>query len=134
MKKYLVYFFLCMQSLSFMYAQADTKFWFAAPEVTALHADRPIFLQIASLSKETKVTISQPANVSFVPIIVDLEANQLESVDLTNFIDQIENSDTNKVTNKGLLIESTEEITAYYEVKGISRGNVNNTDLSGIFT
>lgn len=129
MKKYLVYFFLCMQSLSFMYAQADTKFWFAAPEVTALHADRPIFLQIASLSKETKVTISQPANVSFVPIIVDLEPNQLESVDLTNFIDQIENSDTNKVTNKGLLIESTEEITAYYEVKGISTGNVNNTDL-----
>lgn len=129
MKKYLVYFFLCMQSLSLVYAQADKKFWFAAPEVTAAHADRPIFLQIASLSKETKVTISQPANVSFVPIIIDLEANQLESIDLTNFINQFENSQSDTITNKGILIESTQEITAYYEVKGTSRGNVNNTDI-----
>lgn len=129
MKKYLVYFFLCIQNLTFLYAQADTKFWFAAPEVTALHADRPIFLQIASLSKETNVTISQPANIAFKPIQIALKANQFESIDLTNFIDQIENSNVDTITNKGLLIESTEEITVYYEVKGTSGGNVNNTDL-----
>jgi hypothetical protein len=37
-------------------AQVDTEFWFAAPEVTSAHADRPIFLNISSFGLPAVVT------------------------------------------------------------------------------
>lgn len=115
-----MYFFLCFQGLASLYAQVDKTFWFAVPEVTNLHADRPIFLQLASNAKASEVLISVPANSSFIPLSITLGANELKSVDLTNFIDELENTELDKAVNKGLLIEATEEITAYYEVQGTS--------------
>jgi gliding motility-associated-like protein len=99
-------------------AQIDTEFWFTAPDVISIaqgHADRPIYLRLAS-SSATKATISQPANSGFLPIVVDIPADGIGSVDLTAFIDFVENRPTNQVLSKGLLITSTQPISAYYEV------------------
>ncbi|MFN4122310.1 MAG: gliding motility-associated C-terminal domain-containing protein [Flavobacteriales bacterium] len=97
-------------------AQIDTRFWFAAPEITNSHDDRPIFIRVSSLAQPAVVTISQPANPAFAPIVQNLTANASASINLTPRIDIIENKPENTVLNFGLLIESTSPITAYYEV------------------
>lgn len=108
-----------------VFGQIDKTFWFAAPEVTATHADRPILLRMSTIRFEAEVTISIPANPQFSPIEVVIPLNDSKTIDLTPWIDDIENGATGVVTQKGLLIESTTEITAYYEVKGAD----NNSDL-----
>ena len=97
-------------------AQTDTTFWFAAPEVINAHGDRPIYLRVASLDQSAVVTVSQPANNAFSAITVNLAANSSQSIDLTSFIDIIEDKPANQVLNFGILIRSTTKITAYYEV------------------
>jgi gliding motility-associated-like protein len=97
-------------------AQVDTKFWFVAPEVAAGHGDNPIFLRLSSFDEAATITISQPANPGFAVITQNLTANNTVSVNLTAFINVIENKPENTVLNFGLLIESTAPITAYYEV------------------
>ena len=104
--------------ISPLYSQLDTVFWFAAPEVSIanLTFDRPIYLWITSSNASSQVTISQPANPSFNPIILNLPPLTTNFVNLTNWIDQIECKPANQVLNYGLKIESTNPITAYYEV------------------
>ena len=97
-------------------AQTDTTFWFAVPEVANDHADRPIFLRFTSQGQAAQVTISQPANLSFLPIQVNVPANGVSSIDLTTYIDDLENTSPNTVAQKGILIQSNAAITAYYEV------------------
>ena len=97
-------------------AQTDTNFWFAAPEVINAHGDRPIFLRIASLDQPAVISISEPANNAFATINFNLAANSSKSIDLTPFIDLIEDKPVNQVLNFGLFISSTAKITAYYEV------------------
>ncbi len=99
-------------------AQVDTEFWFAAPEVTVDHADRPVYLRISSLQAGGSITISQPANPSFAAITQSIGANSTLSIDLTEQIDQIENMPADQVLNFGLFIKSTNPITVYYEVFG----------------
>lgn len=96
-------------------AQFDTEFWFAAPEVTIGHGDRPIYLRITSASMASDVTISQPANPAFSPINISLLPNTSITVDLTTWIDIIENKPPDQVLNYGLNIIATEPVTAYYE-------------------
>jgi gliding motility-associated-like protein len=110
-------------------AQIDTEFWFAAPEITSEHADRPIILRISSLNSAATVTITQPANPGFVPITGSVAANSSISFNLTSLIDFIENNHFNSIESKGLFIKSTAEITAYYEVYGIGGYGVVNTDI-----
>ncbi len=98
-----------------LYSQFDTEFWFAAPEITVGHADRPIYLRITSAALPSDVVISQPANTSFAPITINLAANTSSTVDLTPWIDIIENKPPNTILNYGLKITATEPITAYYE-------------------
>ncbi len=129
MKKYLIYFLFCFQGVINLYGQVDKTFWFAVPEVTSLHADRPIFLQLASNEKASEVLISIPANTDFVPLLVRLDANELKSVDMTPFIELLENKIPNAITNQGVLIEASEEITAYYEVRGTNPQGIVNTDI-----
>lgn len=98
-------------------AQKDTLFWFAAPEITQStnFYDRPIHLKLTSYSQPAVVVIDQPANSSFNPITVSLAANTSQFVDLTNFINSIENKPANQVNNFGIRISSTNLISAYYE-------------------
>ena len=106
--------------LSVSKAQTDTAFWFAAPEVTfnggALHSDRPIYLRLTTFSKPAVVTVSEPANGSFVAKTINIAAYSSATIDLTTDIDQIETKPPNVVLNYGLYIHSTSSITAYYEV------------------
>ncbi|MEM6297857.1 MAG: LamG-like jellyroll fold domain-containing protein [Bacteroidota bacterium] len=95
--------------------QVDRTFWFAAPDVTASHGDQPIQLRISTFDQSAQVTISQPANAAFPPQTITVPANSGASIDLTAWKGLIEAS-SNIISNQGLLIESTELITAYYEV------------------
>ena len=72
--KILLSILFCIQFLA-VYSQQDTVFWFAAPDVSSAEGDSPIYLNLSSYSNATTVTISQPANLAFNPIIVNLAAN-----------------------------------------------------------
>ena len=103
-----------------IFAQVDTEFWFAAPEVSSQHADNPVYLRISSLQSATTVTISQPANPSFKTITRSMAANSTLSLDLTDQLFLLENTPPNMVLNYGVYISATSPITAYYEVLGSS--------------
>lgn len=116
---------LCLMLISNKsFAQTDTLFWFAAPDLQQAHADRPIFLRLTTTDNPTFITISQPANPSFPILSFFLPANQTRAVDLTAFINQIENGATNTVSNKGLLVESTRPITCYYDIANTGNGDM----------
>lgn len=125
--KLLLVFLFCniIQQLK---AQTDTAFWFVAPDVTYnngnIHGDRPIYLRFTALNQDAVVTISQPANAGFAPIIVTVPANTSQTYDLTGRIDMVENKPANQLLNYGLLIRSTAFITAYYE-----EASVNNPEI-----
>ena len=97
-------------------AQLDTAFWFVAPEVAQTHGDRPIVFRFASLENPATISISQPSNPSFPEQIINLSANDSESIDLTTWIDIIENKPADQILNFGFKISATAKITAYYEV------------------
>ena len=106
-------------------AQIDQEFWFAAPDLTQgtqgeingnAFRDRPIQVVLSTLVDPAQITIWQPANLSFAPIVVNLAAGSTQNVNLTNWINQIETSQVDSVMNTGILIRSTAPITAYYEL------------------
>ena len=98
-----------------IFTQSDTEFWFVAPSVTQSHAgNTPIEIMVVSENLPTNVTISQPANPAFVPINFAMGPNEAIVTDLTAFVATIENQPANTILNYGILIESTNNITAYY--------------------
>jgi hypothetical protein len=119
----LVCLFLSKSAL--LSAQTDKTFWFVAPEVTqdVNNYDRPTAFKISTFDKATTVTISQPANPSFVPKTFTILANESAVFQFPPDLDLLENTPPDAVLNKGILIESSEDITAYYEV--ISQYNSN---------
>ncbi|MDD2964887.1 MAG: T9SS type A sorting domain-containing protein [Bacteroidales bacterium] len=98
------------------FGQTDTAFWFVAPEAEQAHGDRPIYLRLTSLMNEADVVISMPAEPAFSPIQITMAPNSSQSIDLTPFIDLVENKPGGIVLNKGIYIRSTSEISAYYEI------------------
>ncbi len=116
---------LCMSG----FAQIDNEFWFGAPELTEGTAgesrrDSTIYLVFSSFDNATEIQILQPANLSFEPIVLNLDPNTTDRVNLGNFLSLIETKPANEVLSTGILIRSNEPITAYYEVAG-----ANNTDI-----
>ena len=97
-------------------AQLDTLFWFVAPEIAQSHGDRPIVFRFATLTTPATITISQPANPNFPIQIINLGPNSAQTLDLTPWIDIVENKPANSVLNYGFRIKSTAPIMAYYEV------------------
>ena len=97
-------------------AQLDTILWFVAPEIAQSHGDRPIVFRFATLATPATITISQPANPGFPPQTINLGANAAQTLDLTPWIDIIENKPANSVLNYGFKIKATAPIMAYYEV------------------
>lgn len=98
------------------YSQTDTEFWFAAPAITAGHENKPIVFRITSYESPAVVTISEPSNAGFVPIVLNLAANTTVTQDLTAYINLIETTPSATALNYGLLITSTANISAYYEI------------------
>jgi len=99
-------------------AQTDREFWFAAPDVFSNNANYniPIVVRLTSFSSAATVTISLPADATFTPIVVSMPANSTQTVDLSPWVNVLQNAPPNAVLNKGLLIRSDNDITAYYEV------------------
>ena len=118
MRETLYSLFLFFSLHGAIWAQVDTLFWFAAPEVSIHNNnfDRPIVLRISALDEESEVIIDQPAEPSFIPIAATIAAGQTSTVDLSPWINQIENKPANAVLNYGLRIRATAPVTAYYEV------------------
>lgn len=105
-------------------AQQDTLFWFAAPEISSSVGDSPIHLRLLSYDLAASVTISQPANPLFAPIVVNLSANSNDSIDLTPFLADIESPAADLISANGLKIASTAEITAFYELNAIGNKEI----------
>jgi hypothetical protein len=109
----------CLLLLIFYSAQAqsDTTFWFAVPDVSsAFNYDRPIFIRLTSQQQPCNVIISQPANGGLTTQNFFIPAYSTQSVDLTQWIDNLECAPGDVIQNKGIKITSTNKITAYYEV------------------
>ena len=117
----LVIFTLSIQCLV---AQQDTEFWFAAPEVSASAGDSPIFLRFMTYDNPSDVTISLPANGAFTPINLNIPANAVDSINLTSFLAQIESPAGDVVSNNGIRILATENISAFYELKSPSNKEI----------
>ncbi|MDG1014035.1 MAG: gliding motility-associated C-terminal domain-containing protein [Flavobacteriaceae bacterium] len=110
---YFLFFFIITNNCN---SQIDTEFWFVAPEVNQNHGDRPIYLKFATYSNSSTIIVSQPANDNFQPIEFQMEANDSYVLDVTDFIDVIENKPSHVVLDYGIKIVSTSEIMVYYEV------------------
>ncbi len=119
-KKYLFVFFLLLSTLQII-GQRDTRFWFALPDVSEGHVHgNPRFelnLRFSSFDVPATVTISIPANDDFEPIVRDIDAYETKTVEVTEYFEDgvIRNVPPGEVLDKGILIEATNFITAYYE-------------------
>lgn len=98
------------------YTQVDTEFWFAPPEVTAGHGDRPVFLRLSTLDKGAVVTILQPARNNVQLAVANIGANTTQTIDLSAHLSRLETSQAAVVMSTGIRIISSAPITAYYEV------------------
>lgn len=123
-KKYILFVLLLVAINTISYSQADTDFWFVAPEVDASHGDNPIFLRLTAGNQMSTVTISQPANLGGVSITQTIQANTTNSINLTAFKTMLENQPANTILNYGIQIQATTPITAYYEVANNSNPEI----------
>lgn len=98
------------------YAQVDTEFWFAPPEVTSGHGDRPVYLRISTLSQGAVVNVVQPGRNNVQIATANVSANTTHTIDLTNQIASLETITPAAVMKTGIRIISSAPVTAYYEV------------------
>ena len=112
-------------------SQIDREFWFVAPEANQNHGDRPIYLKFATYSDPATISVSQPANLAFETIEIELSANSAYVIDLTTWIDTIENKPSNTILNYGIKITSTTDIMVYYEVSPSCNCNPDIFSLKG---
>ncbi|MBN1112911.1 MAG: PKD domain-containing protein [Bacteroidales bacterium] len=115
--KYLAFFLMCFATVN-SYAQTDTEFWFGSPDITVGHDDDPIKLNLTSCGAPTKVTISFPANPAITPYEVLLAADEYRVLDLIAIFGKANIESGFGISNKGIHIESENDITAYYEIDG----------------
>lgn len=122
--KLLVLLFTIISTVSGI-AQIDQEFWFGAPDLTqgtqgeingGAYRDRPIQLVLSTLVDPAQITIWQPANLSFQPIVVNLGPSSTQTVNLTAWLNQIETRFVDSVMTTGILVRATAPITAYYEL------------------
>ena len=132
--KNIALYFLFVGCVICSFGQTDTRFWFAVPEVTSQHADKPVNLHVSAGGSDTEVTISVPADSSIAPLVFRLKALETRSIDLIEefaSLELLENDSPNTIENKGLLIESDQLVSVYYEVLGTSEYGygIVNTDI-----
>ena len=124
MKRKIFYIIIGLVATLQSFSQTDTEFWFAAPAITPGHENKPIVLRMTSYDKPAVITIAQPANASFTPIVINLNSNSTITKDLTTFLNAIETKPTGTAMNTGLKVTATANISAYYEV-----GNLFNPEI-----
>ncbi|MBI9065356.1 MAG: IgGFc-binding protein, partial [Marinilabiliaceae bacterium] len=109
------------------FAQVGREFWFVAPEVNSVHGDSPAAFRITAQDDAAQVVISVPADPGLDPIVLNVPANTQAVQEVYNWYHQInrrwehiENKPIGRVNNKGIRIESSHDITVYYEVSNSS--------------
>jgi gliding motility-associated-like protein len=109
---------LVLSSIAFYpcLAQVDTEFWFAPPEVTAGHGDRPLYLRVSTLDKAANVRVLMPAMGNMQLANVNVAANTTQTIDLTNQISLLETAIPATVMRTGIKVISSSPVTVYYEV------------------
>ncbi len=123
--KFLTVFFLLISINA--KAQVDTIFWFAAPDVDAGYGDSPIYLRISSVDQPAKVFVILPAN-PLISYTFDLAPNSTNSINLSSVKDFLE-TQANTTANNGIKIESTANISVYYDVVGTGGTRIQNTEI-----
>lgn len=116
MKRCILLFCFVTVSSCIAVAQIDTLFWFVAPEATSGHGDAPVTFRMAAFNDAAQVIIDQPANPAFMPLVTNISPNSAVSVDVTAFLNSLENQPADQVLNKGIRVRSNAFITAYYEI------------------
>ncbi len=124
---FLLAFFLTTAVSS--YAQRDTVFWFAAPDVSAGVGQVPVKLRFQTYDQAATITVTQPANGAFVPLTLTMPAFSSDSIDLSSVIAQIESPAGDIISNNGIKISATGLINAVYEV--IAPSNKESFSLKG---
>lgn len=107
------FFLLCFVMGGF--AQTDTEFWFAAPDLEAAHAQQPIRFCIVSYDAAATVVFEQPANSGYTQQTFHLNANDFYVYDVSSIISMVETQPYNTVLNYGFHITSTSPVSIYYE-------------------
>ncbi len=115
---------LCFAIMPVSIAQVDSVFWFAVPEVTDTHGDRPIFMRILTYDEPVTCTLLMPAEPAFTPINLTLAANSANLVDITYAIDLLENSIPDSPQNKGFQIIANGPVSAVYEIKNLANPDI----------
>jgi len=111
-----LFFLVCLLVSLNGYTQIDTEFWFAPPEVTAGHGDRPVFLRLSTLAEAAVVRVLQPGRGAVQIAVANIPANTTQTIDLTSQLINLETLLAATVMRTGIRILSTAPITAYYEV------------------
>jgi hypothetical protein len=104
-------------------ASPATEFWLAPPDVSDLYnppGGEPLYLVVAAGAGAASVTIDQPANGSFTPIVVNLPAFGMQRLNLTAFKSALETRPTNTIDNTGLHLVASAPVNAVYEVANVA--------------
>lgn len=111
-------FCLLLGCLVFITAQAqtDTTFWFAAPTICSGHENTPTVFRLSTYANAADITISEPANLSFQPYVIHLNAYSETTADITSQLNLIQNQPYDSPLSYGIKIHATNTISAYYEV------------------
>ncbi|MDX5404159.1 MAG: IgGFc-binding protein [Bacteroidota bacterium] len=119
-KLYIPIMIILIGLFRFAGAQTDTSFWFGVPNFDPTYADEPIRLVLCPTVGGTKVVIDVPANPSFVPITINLVANECEVVDLSTFKGILEADPANSILDRGIRILADNNISAYFELANLN--------------
>lgn len=95
-------------------SQTGKTFWFAAPDLN--DGSSAIYFRVTTLDRAATVNISQPANGSFTTLTQTIPANSNYRFDLTSQKSQVENTASNEVNNNAILVTSSANISAYYDL------------------
>ncbi len=125
MQQWLFTFLFCV-SLG-VSAQLDNEFWFAPPEISHEHADRPVYIRIFG-EENTLVSVFFPANSNLAGVTEFIPGLGYLRVRLDAYLDELEPQAAGK-HNSGIHIESSGAISAYYEVLGTSSFGIVNSDI-----
>ena len=117
---------LCMVTGGF--AQIDTEFWFAAPDLEANHAQEPIRFCIVAYEQGATVVFEQPANPLYAQQSFQLEPNGFYVYDVSSIIGMVETQPYNRILNYGFYIHSDNPVSIYYEA---DNNNSENYSLKG---
>ena len=137
MKKIIILYSFLLLCMGGAYAQIDTEFWFAFPDLSADHAQTCVSLNVITFDEAATIRIEQPANPNFSVISRTVAAQSsyrfnMGGADIFPMVETIHGG----VRNAGFLITSTAPISLYYantcdnsEIYSLKGSNALGTDF-----